>query len=125
MRIEISNGELVDRVTILSIKLQRIGDEAKLRNVRAEHEALSVCMGELGVSAESPGYRELFEVNSALWDIENRLRAKEAARQFDEEFVELARGVYFNNDRRARIKRRINEESGSGLVEEKEYHRYS
>jgi hypothetical protein len=125
MRIEISNGELVDRVTILSIKLQRMSDEAKLRNVRAEHEALSACMDALGVSVETPAYRDLFEVNGALWDIENRLRAKESARQFDEEFVQLAREVYFNNDRRARIKRSINDDTASGVIEEKEYHRYS
>ena len=125
MKVEISNGDLVDKVSILWIKLQRLSDQSKLANVKREHDLLSAAMGRLGIRADSADYLELVQVNQSLWDTENRIRAKEAARQFDEEFIQLARSVYVSNDRRAAIKRRINEASASALVEEKEYHRYT
>ena len=114
----ISVGELIDKITILEIKEERIADESKRINVEKELEALR--------SIEVPNIPtdlvdELREVNRSLWDIEDAIREKERMSEFDEKFVELARSVYFTNDRRSRIKRSINEISGSDLIEEKSY----
>jgi len=114
----ISVGELIDKITILEIKEERIADESKRVNVEKELEALR--------SIEVPNVStdlvdELREVNRSLWDIEDAIREKERMSEFDERFVELARSVYFTNDRRSRIKRSINEISGSNLIEEKSY----
>ena len=125
MQIDVSNGELVDKVSILAIKTEKIQDPAKLANVHKEHELLSGRMKEIGFTEETGEYRELVQVNSMLWDIENDIRAKESAQEFDEEFVELARSVYINNDTRSEIKRRINERTGSELFEEKEHPGYA
>jgi len=119
--VPISVGELIDKITILEIKEERITDESKRVNVEKELEALR--------SIEVPNIPtdivdELREVNRALWDIEDAIREKERAQEFDERFVELARSVYYTNDRRGGIKREINEISGSDLVEEKDYRRY-
>jgi hypothetical protein len=114
----ISVGELIDKITILEIKEERIADESKRVNVRHELEALRLIE-----TSNVPTDRidELREVNRALWDIEDEIREKERMSEFDERFVELARSVYFTNDRRSRIKRSINEISGSDLIEEKSY----
>jgi len=116
--VPISVGELIDKITILEIKEERITDESKRVNVQHELEALR--------SIEVPNVStdlvdELREVNRSLWDIEDAIREKERMSEFDERFVELARSVYFTNDRRSRIKRSINEISGSNLIEEKSY----
>jgi len=116
--VPISVGELIDKITILEIKEERITDESKRVNVQHELEALR--------SIEVPNVStdlvdELREVNRSLWDIEDAIREKERISEFDERFVELARSVYFTNDRRSRIKRSINEISGSNLIEEKSY----
>ena len=121
MLIEISNGELVDKVTILHIKRQKVTDTAKLANVEKEYALLVEAMAEIGVTVDSPEFARLLEVNSRLWDIEDRIRIKEAQQTFDDEFVQLARSVYFENDRRAEIKKEINVKTGSQLVEEKQY----
>ena len=114
----ISVGELIDKITILEIKEERIADESKRVNVQDELKALR--------SIEVPNIPtdlvdELRGVNDRLWDIEDAIREKERMSEFDEKFVELARSVYFTHDRRSRIKRSINEISGSDLIEEKSY----
>ena len=124
--VEISPGELIDKIAILEIKLERIKDAAKLGNVRTEWETLTAARdGALGNSAELDRLTaELKEVNVRLWEIEDRIRDCERAKDFGETFVELARGVYRNNDRRAHIKRAINALLGSRLIEEKSYAAY-
>lgn len=124
--IEVSWGELVDKITILEIKEQRITAPAAAANVRKELAALVRAFAVLTpVPAGLDGLkRELKAINEALWDIENRTRAKEAAKLFDDEFIALTRSVYQNNDKRAVIKRQINELLNSGLVEEKQYTSY-
>jgi hypothetical protein len=124
--IEVSWGELIDRITILEIKEQRLTSPGAVDNVRRELAALARVFEDLKpVPAELDALkRDLKAINDALWDIENRTRAKEAAKVFDQEFIELTRSVYLNNDKRAGIKRRINELLKSGLVEEKQYTSY-
>lgn len=124
MKIEISVGELVDKVSILEIKLEKITNKEKLSNVKKEFNLLNEAMNSLGIDASDSNYRDLKNVNLALWDIEDKIRIKEKNKNFDEEFVQLARSVYFENDKRAEIKKRINLETGSDLVEEKEYTDY-
>jgi hypothetical protein len=124
--VPISPGELIDKITILEIKSQRMTDEAKLHNVRTELALLSETWqaspySATDISAEWSGLRD---VNGRLWDIEDRIRDKEREARFDGEFIELARAVYVTNDERAAIKRRINTRLGSALVEEKSYREY-
>lgn len=124
--VEISPGELIDKITILEIKIERIKDAAKLANVRADWETLTAARdGAIGPSADLDRLTaELKEINARLWDIEDRIRDCERAKDFGARFVELARGVYRNNDRRSEIKRAINELLGSRLMEEKSYAAY-
>lgn len=124
--IPVSPGELLDKLTILDIKLERIGDADKLANVRREHELLSRTWESSGlVSEEIDALRgQLLEVNKALWEIEDDIREQERLKDFGERFVELARSVYFRNDERAAIKKRINQVLGSQIVEEKSYREY-
>ncbi len=121
--VAIAPGELLDKITILELKAERIGDEAKLRHVRAElavlNEARDRSIFDLEGLAELTS--ELKEINGALWAIEDELRACEQAGEFGPRFIELARSVYRTNDRRAAVKRRINERLGSTLIEEKSY----
>ena len=121
--IPISVGELLDKITILEIKAERIGDPAKLANVRTELEALARLRRELDLAGQDLEalVLELGQVNRRLWDVEDRLRELERAEDFGAEFVRLARSVYLENDHRARLKRRLNELTGSALVEEKSY----
>jgi post-segregation antitoxin (ccd killing protein) len=124
--IEVSWGELIDKITILEIKEQRLTSPAAVANVRKELAALVRALAGLDPApAALDGLkRDLKALNETLWDIENRTRAKEAAKTFDQEFIELTRSVYLNNDKRAGIKRRINELLNSGLIEEKQYTSY-
>ena len=122
----VSYGELIDKMTILQIKLQEIRDEAKPANVRNELELLDATWkndkaSETDISDETA---RLLAVNKRLWDIEDRIRLKEKAQEFDNDFIQLARSVYFENDERAAIKREINLKLGSTLVEEKSYQDY-
>ncbi|KAA3617125.1 MAG: hypothetical protein D8M58_03970 [Calditrichaeota bacterium] len=121
MKIEISIGELVDKVSILSIKLKKVKNEAKLKNIRKEYDLLKISMEECGIAIDSDEFLRLEEVNLRLWDIEDRIRIEESNQQFGDEFIKLARSVYFENDVRADIKKEINVKFGSDLVEEKEY----
>lgn len=122
----ISAGELVDKITILRVKAERIGDAAKEANVRKELALLEgIAAGALTPSAELDALTvELTAINAALWDIEDGKRACERNQTFGPEFVELARRVYMDNDKRAAVKRQINALTGSDIVEEKSYKPY-
>lgn len=126
IHVPISPGELLDKITILRIKAARISDPAKLHNVRLELELLEHTWRDSGaaVPAVAEDEAKLQQVNEALWDIEDQIRDKERARQFDAEFIELARAVYVTNDERAAAKKRINTTLGSRIVEEKSYQPY-
>ena len=122
----VSYGELIDKITILEIKSRRITDDAKLANVRNELDMLNATWANDAAShTDIADERErLHAVNETLWDIEDAIRVKERAQAFDQEFIELARAVYFRNDERAAFKREINLRLGSELVEEKSYQDY-
>lgn len=126
LHVPVSPGELLDKITILRIKSLRIRDAAKLANVRLELELLQRTWSTLGAATAAVAADEqaLQAVNEQLWEIEDRIREKEAARSFDEDFIELARAVYHRNDERAAIKKRINLALGSRIVEEKSYQPY-
>jgi len=122
----VSYGELIDKITILEIKSRQITDPAKLANVRNELDLLNATWANDAASKTdiSRERADLLNVNETLWDIEDRIRLKERAQEFDQEFIELARAVYFRNDERAAFKREINLKLGSQLVEEKSYQDY-
>ena len=124
MNIEVANGEIVDKITILCIKLKKMNDKEKLVNVQYEYKTLLPIMHKIGIQENDPLYQELLEINKKLWVIEDQLRIKEAAKEFDNEFIELARSVYFTNDERSEIKKKINVLTGSKVIEEKEYVKY-
>jgi Family of unknown function (DUF6165) len=123
--VPISVGELFDKIAILELKERAIADPAARANVRRELAALeAVRQREVALSPELIALRsELQEVNRRLWQVEDEIRAHERRGQFDAGFVALARSVYRENDRRALLKRQINELSGSEIVEEKSYRR--
>ena len=124
--VPLSPGELLDKITILRIKVARIQEAAKLANVKLELSLLQQTWKDSGAAAHDVALdeRALENVNERLWDIEDRIRDKEARQTFDREFIELARAVYICNDERAAIKKRINLQLGSRLVEEKSYKQY-
>ncbi len=126
VKVEVSPGELIDRITILEIKAARIAGEAKRANIGVELSELTAArQAAVPVSASLTALTgELKEVNQALWDIEDEIRALEAAGDFGPAFVELARAVYKTNDRRSDLKRKINELLGSRLIDEKSYTPY-
>jgi hypothetical protein len=126
IKVPVSPGELLDKITILRIKAQRMRDAEKLKNVRLELAALeqtwsASSYATLDIAAEVDA---LHQVNERLWVIEDDIRDQERAQAFDARFIELARAVYFENDERAAIKRRINVRLGSSIVEEKSYAQY-
>ncbi|HEY4447271.1 MAG TPA: DUF6165 family protein [Steroidobacteraceae bacterium] len=124
--VPVSPGELLDKITILRIKVARMQDAAKLANVKLELSLLEQTWKDSGAAAHDVALdeRALENVNGRLWDIEDRIRDKEAHQTFDREFIELARAVYICNDERAAIKKRINLQLGSRLIEEKSYKQY-
>ncbi len=126
LQVEVSAGELVDKITILEIKAERIVDPAKLANVHRELRSLTTARREALPSSEELDEltAELRRINEGLWEIEDDIRDCERKRDFGERFIELARAVYRTNDRRAAAKRKINELLGSELVEEKAYADY-
>ena len=126
IRIEISAGELLDKIAILQIKAKRMTDPRKLSNVRTELDTLTDTRNTAipTTSELEEPTRQLKSVNEALWEIEDRIRLCERDGDFGPKFVELARSVYRRNDERAAIKRQINELLGSRLTEEKEYSDY-
>ena len=121
--VPVSFGELLDKISILQIKSERMSDEAKLANVHRELSALETTwMAHPAAGNDIARLRaELKAVNERLWEVEDEVRLKEKAQAFDGDFVELARSVYLQNDERARIKKAINLALGSGYVEEKSY----
>jgi len=126
LKVDISFGELLDKITILQIKSERISDTAKLQNIHHELELLQSIWEkseEVKIDIKYEIY-ELKAVNEKLWNIEDDIRNKELKSEFDQEFIELARAVYVTNDRRADFKRRINIKLNSDLVEEKSYAEY-
>ena len=124
--VPVSYGELLDKIAILQIKSERMADPAKLANVRNELDQLNTSWAAHPAAATdiADERARLLAVNETLWDIEDRIRLKEKAQAFDQEFIELARAVYFRNDERAAVKREINLKLGSQLVEEKSYKDY-
>ncbi|WP_330947519.1 DUF6165 family protein [Thermomonas sp. LB-4] len=124
--VPVSFGELLDKIAILQIKSERMTDPAKLANVRAELSALEkTWMAHPAAGQDVVKLRaELKAVNERLWVIEDDIRLKEKAQAFDDEFIQLARSVYFQNDIRARVKKDINLALGSAYVEEKSYQDY-
>lgn len=125
IEVPVSWGELIDKITILEIKSERISDSAKLGNVRRELDLLTSKLGaRAGQSDVSRIKDALRSVNGALWEIEDEIRACENAGDFGTRFVELARSVYITNDKRADLKRELNTVLGSDLVEEKSYQAY-
>jgi hypothetical protein len=123
VKIEVSNGEIIDKLTIIEIKLERIGDKAKLANLDKEYQVLNQAAVKI-LSKDDDLYKALFAINCKLWDIEDKIRDLERNKDFGQEFIETARAVYFQNDERAEIKKKINEKTGSSLVEEKSYQKY-
>ena len=125
--VEVGSGELVDKITILEIKSERISDQAKLKNVRHELDVLSQVrdtnLGDLTDLAELT--QELKQINEALWEIEDDIRACEAEGDFGKKFIALARAVYVTNDKRADVKKQINLLTGATIIEEKSYTDFS
>ena len=126
LQVPVSVGEVLDKITILQIKLAHISDAAKRTNIQNELDALlPLVAGDAFTTDQMQALMaELKSVNEALWDIEDDIREKEAAKSFDAEFIRLARAVYITNDKRAEIKKQINLVTGSALVEEKSYESY-
>ncbi|NQU57105.1 MAG: hypothetical protein HQ513_07710 [Rhodospirillales bacterium] len=124
--VDVAPGELVDKITILEIKLERITDAAKLTNVRIEYDTLSKARDDAITASEELDRltTELKQINESLWVIEDDIRDCERAKDFGDGFVKLARAVYVTNDKRMAIKRQINDLLGSRLVEEKSYAAY-
>ena len=126
VHVPISTGELFDKLTILEIKIRRVTGAQKRDNVLNEWRELTDTLEQnIRMNHELAQLKkELLLVNEQLWDIEDNIRAKEAQQLFDEEFIELARSVYYTNEQRCVLKRKINILTGSTLIEEKEYTKY-
>ena len=126
-KIQLSWGELIDKMTILEIKVQRLNSQVATEKIRRELTVLSSVAND--ILSEQPHLialkQQLKSVNAVLWDIEDKIRAKEAAKSFDQKFIELARSVYINNDKRGALKRQINALLNSDFAEEKQYTSYS
>ena len=126
LQVPVSVGEVLDKITILQIKLAHISNAAKRANIQNELDALLPLVADDAFTTDQMQalIAELKSVNEALWDIEDDIREKEAAKSYDAEFIRLARAVYITNDKRAEIKKQINLATGSALVEEKSYESY-
>ena len=127
IKIELSVGELLDKISILQIKAERIVDPSKLENINKELDVLMSLWKDSAYSNNNleSETNEQKAINEELWDIEDKIRDKERNQVFDKGFIELARAVYITNDKRADIKRIINSKTGSELIEEKSYSDYS
>ncbi len=126
INVPVSPGELLDKITILEIKAEQIQDSEKLSNVQIELEILNKTWKNASIKNKTVENlkQELKENNQALWNIEDKIRIKEANKEFDQAFIDLARSVYIQNDKRAATKKKINLELGSKIVEEKSYAEY-
>ena len=127
IHVPVSPGEVLDKITILEIKSERMDDPAKVSNVRRELELLIETWNRSVNNDETVQriHAQLKRMNEALWEIEDDIRDKERVREFDDRFIELARSVYFTNDKRASAKKELNLYLGSEIVEEKSYQDYS
>ena len=123
MKIEVSNGEIIDKKTIIQIKLERITDHSKRTNLQKEYDELAKASSFI-INDNDPLYKALYDINCELWDIEDHIRDLERAKDFGEDFIQTARSVYIKNDKRSEIKREINLKTSSGFVEEKSYEKY-
>jgi len=125
--VPVSPGEVLDKITILEIKSERITDPDRLANVRTELALLRKTWAERIEEDDTVRalHDQLKEINETLWDIEDDIRDRERAKEFDERFIELARSVYFTNDRRSEVKKKLNLHLGSQIIEEKSYQDYS
>jgi hypothetical protein len=124
LSVPVSVGEVIDKITILQIKNERIADAAKLLNISKELTLLVEVCSKNKVDLNLPLVAALKHTNEALWEIEDKIRVKEKSRTFDSEFIELARSVYVTNDRRSKEKGELNKHFGSQLFEEKSYEKY-
>lgn len=125
MIIEVSNGEIIDKISILEIKCLYISDEDKLEHVKKEYEYLvKEVTQNLDFNFDSELYISLYNTNKELWDIEDEIRIKEKNKEYDDEFIRLARSVYITNDKRAKIKNNINKLTKSNFIEQKSYESY-
>jgi len=126
IQIPVSIGEIVDKITILEIKSERIHDAKKLKHITSELDMLKLACSDTGLVLEKidKEYVELKNINEKLWGIEDDIRDKERDKEFDEEFIRLARAVYVTNDKRAEVKKGINLKYGSEFTEEKSYNPY-
>ena len=130
MKIEVSNGEIIDKLTILKIKLDQIKDADKLVNIQKEYDYLKSVVDEIYIQSNSAIeeleflHTDLLNVNKTLWNIEDFIRESERAEHFGSDFIELARSVYYTNDDRSDVKKKINLLTGSLFVEEKSYEEY-
>lgn len=124
--VPVSWGEIVDKITILEIKYARLSSKNSLLNVKRELDLLNIVLNsKLGVSKELSQIKDILKgINIELWEIEEKIREKEQSKSFDSEFIDLARSVYFTNDKRSSIKREINRLTNSELIEEKSYSDY-
>ena len=127
IQVPVSPGEVLDKITILEIKSERMADPEKLANVRIELKLLreSWAAAVPGDEVTHALHTELKKINETLWEIEDDIRDKERAKQFDKEFTQLARAVYTTNDRRSELKKKLNQHLGSKIVEEKSYQAYT
>jgi len=127
LQVPVSPGEVLDKITILEIKSERITDPEKVANVRAELALLQETWASNIRDSKiiQDLHAKLKEINEALWEIEDDIRDKERAREFDDRFIELARAVYVTNDRRSQVKKELNLHLGSEIIEEKSYQDYS
>jgi hypothetical protein len=123
MNIEVSNGEIIDKLTIIEIKLERIKDADKIANLKKEYGILNEASRNI-IPKSDELYKALYEINCDLWDIEDTIRDLERKKDFGTEFIATARSVYFKNDKRSEIKKQINLKTGSNLLEEKSYEKY-
>jgi hypothetical protein len=123
MNIEVSVGEIVDKLSILQIKTDVIKDDDKLANVKKEYDYLyDIVFNKMKI--EQSDFFDMVSINQKLWKIEDDIRDKERTKTFDNEFIELARAVYYTNDKRAEVKKGINIKYGSNFIEEKSYSDY-
>jgi len=127
IHVPVSPGEVLDKITILEIKSERMTDPGKVANVRVELALLQDTWSKAVKEDEviQDLHAQLKEINEALWEIEDDIRDKERVKEFDQRFIELARSVYFTNDRRSEVKKKLNLHLGSQIIEEKSYQDYA
>ena len=127
IKVPVSPGEVLDKITILEIKSERMEDPEKVANVRVELKLLQDTWAANITNDDTIDdlHAQLKEINEALWEIEDDIRDKERVKEFDDRFIELARAVYFTNDKRSEVKKKLNVHLGSQIIEEKSYQDYA